>query len=52
VLAFRNGDRLTANSNGLDNIALTDLGPVPEPATYVLLLVGLAALAALHSHKQ
>ena len=52
VLAFRNGDPLADNSNGLDNIVLTNLGPVPEPATYVLLLVGLAALAALHRQKQ
>jgi hypothetical protein len=52
VPAFRNGDPITDNSNGLDNIVLTDLGPVPEPATFVLLLVGLAGLVASHRRQQ
>lgn len=44
TLAFLNGDPITDNSNGLDNIVLTDLGPstlVPEPDTYAMLLAGL-----------
>ena len=32
LVTFLNGDGLTDNSNGLDNVVLTDLGPVPVPA--------------------
>ena len=42
-------------SNGLDNIVLTDLGPVtgvPEPGTFGLLLLGLAGLAASRHRRQ
>lgn len=45
LLAFSNGDPGDDNSNGLDSIALADLGPVaapvPEPETYALMLAGL-----------
>ena len=46
-IGFRNADPSTDNSNGLDNVVLTDLGPAgpaPEPATLALIGVGLAAL--------
>jgi len=50
TLEFLNGDPITDNSNGLDNVSLLDLGPstaVPEPGSLVLfssalLLLGLA----------
>jgi hypothetical protein len=48
MLTFLNGDPASDNDNGLDNIAILDLGPavgaVPEPETYALLLGGLALL--------
>lgn len=47
-LVFSNGDPGGDNSNGLDNIALVDRGPVvspvPEPETYAMMLAGFAAL--------
>jgi hypothetical protein len=46
-LPFQNLDLPADNSNGLDNIVLTDLGPAvpaPEPGTLTLLSVGLAGL--------
>jgi PEP-CTERM motif-containing protein len=55
VLAFRSGDPSTDNSNGLDYIVLTDLGPVtgvPEPGTLGFLLLGLVGLAASRHRKQ
>jgi hypothetical protein len=47
TLAFQNGDPANDNSNGLDNVVLTDLGPaaVPEPASLGLLVTGLAFVA-------
>lgn len=48
TLAFINGDPVSDNNNGLDNVVLLDLGPVvgavPEPETYALMLGGLALL--------
>jgi hypothetical protein len=32
TLGFQNDDPSNDNSNGLDNVVLTDLGPVPVPA--------------------
>jgi hypothetical protein len=49
TLAFLNGDPSGDNNNGLDNVVLSDLGPVvgaiPEPETYAMLLSGLGVLA-------
>jgi hypothetical protein len=50
-LTFLNGDSGADNDNGLDNVVLLDLGvingnpsPVPEPASIVLFIVGVAGL--------
>ena len=49
TLAFLNGDPGADNSNGLDNVALTDVGPaaVPLPAALPLFATGLGALGLL-----
>jgi hypothetical protein len=47
TLDFVNGDPSTDNSNGLDNIVLTDLGPVPLPASAWLLLSGLVGVGVM-----
>jgi Protein of unknown function (DUF642)/PEP-CTERM motif len=48
TLTFLNGDPATDNTNGLDNLVLTDNGPagVPEPSSIVLVGSGLLGLAA------
>ena len=47
TLTFLNADPATDNTNGLDNLALTDNGPaVPEPSSIVLVGSGLFGLAA------
>ena len=48
TLAFLNADPGTDNTNGLDNLVLTDNGPagVPEPSSIVLVGSGLLGLAA------
>jgi hypothetical protein len=51
TLAFQNGDPPSDNSNGLDNVVLTDLGPAgisgvaPEPASLAMVATGVAFLA-------
>jgi hypothetical protein len=55
TLGFQNADPANDNSNGLDNIILTDLGPVtpiPEPASLVLLGTGLATFAMIRRRPQ
>ena len=57
TLAFLNGDPSGDNSNGLDNIVLTDLGPagtnrVPEPMTIGLFGAGLAGLAGMRRKRK
>ena len=49
-LTFLNGDPSTDNNNGLDNVVLLDLGvigtpTVPEPASIMLFILGVAGLA-------
>jgi len=48
TLALLNGDPVSDNNNGLDNVVLLDLGPavgaIPEPDTYAMLLGGLSLL--------
>ncbi|MEO8922655.1 MAG: DUF642 domain-containing protein [Caldimonas sp.] len=48
TLALSNGDPGGDNSNGLDNVAFIDQGPVtapvPEPETYTMMIAGFAAL--------
>jgi hypothetical protein len=49
TVAFENGDPPSDNSNGLDNVALIDLGlvttPVPEPGSFAIFGASLALLA-------
>jgi hypothetical protein len=57
TLAFLNGDPGGDNSNGLDNIVLTDLGPgttdgIPEPATLGLLGAGLIGLVGMRRKRK
>lgn len=57
TLAFLNGDPGGDNSNGLDNIVVTDLGPgttnnVPEPATVGLLGAGLIGLVGIRRKRK
>jgi hypothetical protein len=57
TLGFLNGDPVTDQNNGLDNIVLTArdgaIPPsVPEPATLLLLATGLAALAVARRCKR
>ena len=50
ALAFLNGDPVTDTSNALDNITVTDLGPVstvPLPGALPLFASGLAGLGLL-----
>jgi hypothetical protein len=56
-LAFLNGDPNFDNSNGLDNIVVTDLGPapptgVPEPATVGVLGAGLLGLVGVRRKRK
>lgn len=47
ALQFLNGDPLGDNSNGLDNVSVVDNGlGIPEPATLVSVLTGLALFSA------
>lgn len=50
TLGFQNADPSSDNSNGLDNVALVDLGPattVPEPASLGLLSAALVTLGLI-----
>ena len=49
TIEFLNGDPGADNTNGLDNIVLTDDGPagVPEPSTYGFMLIGLGLLVLM-----
>jgi hypothetical protein len=55
TLKVLNGDPITDNTNGLDNVVLTDNGPastpVPEPASLVLLGTGLVSMGARRWRK-
>jgi hypothetical protein len=56
TLSFLNGDPASDNSNGLDNVALVDLGAVvsavPEPSTYLMMLAGLASIMLLIARRR
>ncbi len=56
ILALLNGDPVSDNNNGLDNVVLLDLGPavgaVPEPETYAMLLAGLGLLGFVARRKK
>ena len=55
TLAFQNADPANDNSNGLDNIVLTDLGPVPtvpEPASFGLLAMSLTMVAVIRRKRR
>jgi len=56
ALSFLNGDPISDNDNGLDNIVVTDLGPavgaIPEPETYAMLLAGLGLLGFMRRRRK
>jgi len=55
TLSFFNGDPAGDNSNGLDNVTLTDqgiVGAVPEPASAALVVSGLLGLGLLTRRKR
>jgi hypothetical protein len=54
TLTFLNGDPVSDNSNGLDNItvSLGTVGPVPEPGTLVLVASGLLAAGAVARRRR
>jgi hypothetical protein len=54
LIEFQNGDPSGDNSNGLDNILLSDLGPaptVPEPASLSIFAAGLVAFGVWRRRK-